>query len=366
MRAGAGKLQVATVGVGRARSPPRRCPRRWCGRCRRPTAARSAPTPPTRCATSRRRPTPSSSARAWPTRRRPQAFGERLLPHLTRPAGARRARPGLRHRRRRLPAPPRRPGGPHARTRPSSPTRCTSTRTRSRTTRPAPRVELAGRARARRRAGRRHVVDRGARRRALAGRERRRRASASPGPATCGPGITGGLLARGADPAQAAVWAAFLHGRGGGAAGVVGRAARLPGPRAAAGDPASARRDHRLTARLRRRTRSRRTACARQLHRGTGLREPRDRRRGLRRADGGRGGRGDDGPAAPASGTAPWPAPTPRRSRSARAPTSRTAAPCTPTPASRWSSARASPSATASSCTAPASTTTCWSAWAAS
>jgi NAD(P)H-hydrate repair Nnr-like enzyme with NAD(P)H-hydrate dehydratase domain len=26
-------------------------------------------------------------------------------------------------------------------------------------------------------------------------------------------GITGGLLARGADPAQAAVWAAFLHGR---------------------------------------------------------------------------------------------------------------------------------------------------------
>ena len=36
---------------------------------------------------------------------------------------------------------------------------------------------------------------------------------ASPGPATCAPGITGGLLARGADPAQAAVWAAFLHGR---------------------------------------------------------------------------------------------------------------------------------------------------------
>ena len=28
-------------------------------------------------------------------------------------------------------------------------------------------------------------------------------------------GITGGLLARGADPAQAAVWAAFLHGRAG-------------------------------------------------------------------------------------------------------------------------------------------------------
>lgn len=28
-------------------------------------------------------------------------------------------------------------------------------------------------------------------------------------------GITGGLLARGADPAQAAVWAAFLHGRSG-------------------------------------------------------------------------------------------------------------------------------------------------------
>jgi ADP-dependent NAD(P)H-hydrate dehydratase len=26
-------------------------------------------------------------------------------------------------------------------------------------------------------------------------------------------GITGGLLARGAEPAQAAVWAAFLHGR---------------------------------------------------------------------------------------------------------------------------------------------------------
>ena len=26
-------------------------------------------------------------------------------------------------------------------------------------------------------------------------------------------GITGGLLARGADPAQAAVWAAYLHGR---------------------------------------------------------------------------------------------------------------------------------------------------------
>ena len=26
-------------------------------------------------------------------------------------------------------------------------------------------------------------------------------------------GITAGLLARGADPAQAAVWAAFLHGR---------------------------------------------------------------------------------------------------------------------------------------------------------
>ena len=28
-------------------------------------------------------------------------------------------------------------------------------------------------------------------------------------------GITGGLLARGADPAQAAVWAAYLHGRAG-------------------------------------------------------------------------------------------------------------------------------------------------------
>jgi NAD(P)H-hydrate repair Nnr-like enzyme with NAD(P)H-hydrate dehydratase domain len=28
-------------------------------------------------------------------------------------------------------------------------------------------------------------------------------------------GVTGGLLARGADPAQAAVWAAYLHGRTG-------------------------------------------------------------------------------------------------------------------------------------------------------
>ena len=63
-------------------------------------------------------------------------------------------------------------------------------------------------------------------------------------------GITGGLLARGADPAQAAVWAAYLHGRGGERLASSVGPARLPGPGAAAGDPAGTRRDHRLTARL--------------------------------------------------------------------------------------------------------------------
>ena len=127
-------------------------------------------------------------------------------------AGAGRPRPRLRHRRRRLPAPPRRPRRPHP--------------------------ESAGaRLRAARRAG--GSGGRPGRLRPGAGRagrgpswgwaasrrgSRRRTArlwrddSGAAGLGVSGSGdvragITGGLLARGADPAQAAVWAAFVHGR---------------------------------------------------------------------------------------------------------------------------------------------------------
>ena len=140
-----------------------------------------------------------------------QEFGARLLPHLRGPARARRARAGLRDRRRRLPAPPRRPGRADAE------------------------PDRAG-LRAARRGGRGSPRP-GRRRRALAGRTRAvvglggatswvaapdgtlwRDDSGAAGLGVSGSGdvragITGGLLARGADPAQAAVWAAFLHGR---------------------------------------------------------------------------------------------------------------------------------------------------------
>ena len=181
-------------------------------------------------------------------------------------AGAGRPRPRLRHRRRRLPAPPRRPGRPHP--------------------------ESAGaRLRAARRAGgpggrpgrlRRWTWPRRARAvvglggvtswiaapdgAALAGRQRRggpgrlrvgrrarrdhRRAARPRGRSGAGRGL-GGLRAR---PLR-------------GAAVLDGRAARLPGPRAAAGDPASTRRDHRLTARLRRRRDRGGRRATRQLHR---------------------------------------------------------------------------------------------------
>lgn len=53
-------------------------------------------------------------------------------------------------------------------------------------------------------------------------------------------GIVAGLLARGADATQAAVWASHVHGRCGERLGVPVRAPRLPGPRHAGCDPPGA------------------------------------------------------------------------------------------------------------------------------
>ena len=65
-------------------------------------------------------------------------------------------------------------------------------------------ADLAGRRAGRRRPGRGDLVDRRARTAGCGATRAAPPVSASPAPATCAPGITGGLLARGADPAQAA------------------------------------------------------------------------------------------------------------------------------------------------------------------
>ena len=259
MRAGAGKLQVATVAVGGRRSPPRRCPRRWCARCRRPTAARSAPTPPTRCATWPRRPTPSSSGRAWPTRRRPRRSASGCCPHLRGPlaldalglACVTADDACLHHLDGRVVLTPN----------PTELAYALHVEEDEIEDDPAgAAAELAGRAQAVVGLGGRHVVDRRPRRPALAGRQRRRgpgrlrlrrrarrdhRRAARP---RRRPGAGRGLGGLPARPRR-------------GAAGLVGGPARLPGPRAAGRDPAGARRDHRPDCQTARRRRgSRRTA----------------------------------------------------------------------------------------------------------
>ena len=62
---------------------------------------------------------------------------------------------------------------------------------------------------------RRGVMDGGSGRPVRGGTRRAGSVSACPDPATCFAGIVTGLSARGADPAQAAVWGSFLHGRAG-------------------------------------------------------------------------------------------------------------------------------------------------------
>ena len=62
--------------------------------------------------------------------------------------------------------------------------------------------------------GRRRGLHRGARRAAVAGRQRRCRLGVS-GSGDVRAGVVAGLLARGSDAPQAAVWAAHLHGRAG-------------------------------------------------------------------------------------------------------------------------------------------------------
>ena len=164
-------------------------------------------------------------------------------------------------------------------------------------------VELAGRAQAVVGPGRGEVVDRRPRRPALAGRQRRRgarrlrlrrrprrdhrraaRPRGRPGP---GRGV-------GRVPARP----------DGGAAGLRGGPAGLPGPRAAGRGAARSGGDHELAprtgrppARLRGNFAERGGRRGRQLHCGTALRCPQDRRRRLRRTDRGRRRRRHDGTA---------------------------------------------------------------------
>ena len=132
-----------------------------------------------------------------------------------RPAGPRRARPVLRHRRHRLRAPPEGPGGPHAQ---PDRDRLRAARGRGRDrrpTRPGPPSTSPDAPRRSSGLGGATSLDRRPRRPALAGRERQRRARRLRVRRRAGRASPAGLLARGAEPAQAAVWAAYLHGRAG-------------------------------------------------------------------------------------------------------------------------------------------------------
>ena len=201
-------------GVGRAARGHRAARGAGARRCRRPRRAPSAPTAADASATSPRRPTPSSSARAWPTRGDRRASASGCCPHLRGPGRARRARAGrvtadagcLHH----LDG----PGRAHA-----EPDRARDRAAR----RPG---------RARRRPGRRRPASSPAGPgppSAWAGRPRgsprptagcgattaAARGWASPAPATCAPGSPPGCWPAAPSPTQAAVWAAYLHGRAG-------------------------------------------------------------------------------------------------------------------------------------------------------
>ena len=107
-------------------------------------------------------------------------------------------------------------------------------------------VELARRTQAVVGDNARRGVDR-RRRPALA--ERQRQSSSASRAAATSRGITAGLLARGADPAQAAVWAAYLHGRTGSGCILLHRGGWASSPGAAGRGAASAGGDRELSTR---------------------------------------------------------------------------------------------------------------------
>ena len=232
------------------RSPPPRCPRRW-----------SAALPETdggairaEAADAVRDLAESADAvllgPGMTDKDETQGFGERLLPHLTRPGRAGRAGAGLRDGRRRLPAAPRRAGRAHAQ---PDRARHRAARRRGRDRRRPGRAAQRLADRARRRSsglGGVDVVDRRPGRPVVAGRERRRRAWASPARATCARASPAACSR--AEPTRRrrpSGRRSCTGARGERLSSSVGRA-RVPGPRAAGRDPARARRDHRLTARL--------------------------------------------------------------------------------------------------------------------
>ena len=214
LRAGAGKLQVATVAslapLRRAVALPEALVRALPGDRRRRDPRRGG----------RRGPRPGGGADAvliGPGMADTEAdAGLRRAPAAApgRPAGAGRAGPGRRHRRRRPACTTSTAGSCSPRTRPRLAHLAARRRGRDRGRPGRGPLDLAGRTQA--------VVGLGGATSWIAAPDGRlwQDESGSAGLGVSGSGdvragITGGLLARGAEPAQAAVWAAYLHGRAG-------------------------------------------------------------------------------------------------------------------------------------------------------